>query len=152
GANTAASILNLFMAMTGSQGAFNAAGVGVNYAAGTVPIPQNLLTGLVTVSAPSSTNVITLTAMATGTAANAYSLVATVNASTHLSVSGATMAGGVAGDPYNVVLASATSSGGSYTTIATLNGIGNVINAYRLDVATGVTINEWLKWTITLAS
>lgn len=151
GANTAATIANLFSAMTNSG--VGSIGYGVNYAAGTVAIPQSpLSTALVTVSVPNASNVINLTALATGTAANAYTLVATVNVSTKLAVSGATMAGGVAGDTYSLTVGSSTTSGGAYTTFATINPIGAVQGAFYVAVAVGTLINEWLKATITLVS
>lgn len=150
GTTVAATAANLFAAMTGGIGA------GTQYAAGTIPIPTipsvNFTNALVFVSLPSATQVITLTAVNTGTAANAYTLAATVNVSTKLVVSGATMAGGVAGDTYNVTVGTSTTSGGAYTTIATFSGVGAVRQALRVEVAIGTLLNEFWKVTYTLAT
>jgi hypothetical protein len=62
------------------------------------------------------------------------------------------MSGGVAGDTYNVTLGSATSSGGSYTTLVTWSGIGAVVGAFYSEIAIATTINRYLRLTFTLAS
>ena len=111
-----------------------------------------LASALVFVTPPTASSVIALTAANTGTAANAYTLVASPNVSGKLAVSGATLSGGVAPDLYNIVVASSTSSGGTYTNLVTWSNVGGTRAAYRTEVATNITVNEWLKLTITLAS
>lgn len=145
GASASTAILNLYYAMVGSQIGLSAGA----YFAGTVSIPQFLISALVFVSTPTVANVINLRAAVTGTAANAYSL---SKSGVNLVVSAATMSGGVAGDTYNVTWASATTSGGAYTTYATMNGVGATWQAIRTEIAVGTAINEWHKLTFTLAS
>ena len=148
GATALASAQNLYAAITGGFGA------GTTYAAGTTAYSQNLIgTNAATVffSPPSGVNnTITITYATTGTGGNSFTLVKTGTGG--LTVSGATLSGGVAGDTYNVVFASATTSGGAYTTFATFSAVGATHLAQRIEVAIGTTVNEWLKVTYTLAS
>lgn len=148
GGTVAASINNLYSAMVGSS-----VGVGTNYATGTVSIPQSpIASSLVIVGAPTSGTTIPLTAVLTGTAANAYTLVATTNVSTHLAVSGATMTSGAAGDTITtLVFQSATTSGGSYSTFATSALTGAVQTAERIEVAIGTAVNRWIKIVLTMS-
>jgi hypothetical protein len=147
GSTTAATARNLFASLVGSVA--NGAS-GTLYAAGTVAIPQlPISTALVYVSVPSSTNVITLTAVNTGTGANAYTL---AKSGTNLAVSGANFTGGAAGDTISsLVYQSSTTSGGSYATFATSALTGSSRTAERIEVAIGVTVNRWIKAVCTMS-
>ena len=146
GATATASAINLWSALTGSRNQY-----GVGYAAGSTSFNQTLASATVFFAPPTgASNTINITYATTGTAGNSFTLVKTGTGG--LTISGAVLAGGVAGDTYNVVIASATSSGGSYTTLVTFSGIGATRAAYRTEVAVGTTINEWIKVTTTLAT
>lgn len=145
GANALASAQNLYAALTGGVGA------GTTYATGTASFNQTLLGATVFFSPPTGVNnTINITYAVTGTGGNAFTLAKSGTGG--LTISAATLSGGVAGDTYNLTVASATTSGGAYTTFATQNGIGATRAAYRIEVAIGTLINEWIKATLTLAS
>jgi len=137
GATPAAAALNLYQAMIGSI-----VGRGTAYATGTVPVP----TASILISKPSLTNVITLTAAVPGVAGNALTLTKT---GTNTVVSGATLTGGTAGDSYAITVASATTSGGSYTTHLTFVSTLQAQGAERLEIPIGTLINRWIKITAT---
>ncbi len=139
GATAAATAQNLFSALTGGLG------VGTAYYTGTTPVASTII-----VSLPSASNVITLTAAATGTAANAYTLLETA---TNVTVSGAgTLAGGVAGDTAVIKIQHATASGGSYTDLITFTANGTSRTAEYGSVAIGTTIQRYLKVVATLSA
>ncbi|MEP7285398.1 MAG: hypothetical protein ABI947_06490 [Chloroflexota bacterium] len=133
GATAAITASNLFQAMIGSV-----TGAGSAYFAGTTRIPS----AAITVAAPNASNVIALTAVIFGTAGNAYTLAKTGSAVT---LSGATFASGTNGDTYTITLASATTSGGSYTVHATFAANGTGYVGERQEIAPGTLINRWLK-------
>ncbi|HVO43304.1 MAG TPA: hypothetical protein VMT34_11805 [Aggregatilineales bacterium] len=139
GASAAATIANLFAALTGGLGA------GVTYYAGTTPLPAaTLIAGV-----PGVTTTITLTAVQTGTAANAYTL---AKSGANLTVSGATLSGGINGDTIvSAQLQSATSSGGSYSPFVTFSSTGQARTAERIEVPVGTAINGFLKATVTVS-
>lgn len=151
GVSAAATTNNLYSAMVGSI-----VGVGTNYATNTVSIPQYPIEqSLVIVGVPTAAanTTVPLTAVNTGVGANAYTLVATTNVSTHLAVSGATMTGGLAGDALtSLVYQSSTTSGGAYVVFATSALDGTKYTAERLEVAVGVTINRWVQIVLTMAA
>lgn len=136
GATAAATISNLWAAVVGGDGA------GTTYAAGTPTAPSTASYSLPVAG------VITVTYLTSGTAGNSFTLAKT---GTAIAVSGATLTGGVAGETATITVASATTSGGSYTTIGTFTSDGTVRKAEYLAVAAGVTINRWLKVTATLS-
>jgi hypothetical protein len=131
GATSAATALNAYQAMIGSQ-----AGAGTAYYTGTAKLPSTIQ-----VARPAS-NVLNFTAAAYGTAGNAYTLAKT---GTNITVSGATFSGGTAGDSYTVTVQSATSSGGSYSAFATFTSTMQQPGSERIETAMGVTINRYLK-------
>ncbi len=139
GGTVAATTNNLFQALVGSV-----KGSGTNYAAGTTPLPST-----VSVSLPSATQVLTITYATTGVAGNAYTLVKT---GANLAVSGATLAGGVAGETATIVIQSATSSGGAYTTFCTFTKDMTTRGAELITVPVGTTINRYLKVVITMSA
>jgi len=135
GGTTAATALNTYYAMIGSQ----ASGVkGVSYFAGTARLPATM-----TVAKPAA-NILTLTAVLYGTGPNAYTLART---GTGLVVGGATFTGGLAGDSYVVTLQSATTSGGAYTAFLTFVSTLQQIGAERLEIlpSVGTTVNRFIK-------
>jgi len=134
GANSNATALNFFQALIGSQ-----TGKGTAYFAGTTPIAP----GVITISKPTA-NVISLTAVAYGTAGNAYTLAKT---GTNITLSGSTFSGGTAGDSYAITLASATTSGGTYTTLLTFNSTMQALGAERQEIPIGTLINRYVKVT-----
>lgn len=139
GASATASALNLYYAMVGSPEGLKTS---VVYA-GTTAIPQDQPTALVSVSVPSASNVITLTAYATGTAANAYAL---AKSGTNLAVSGATFAGGVAGETHTITVQTAATQGGSYTTRGTFTSNGTTRTGERLELAAVSASTEvWIR-------
>jgi hypothetical protein len=138
GATAAATANNLFQALVGDPSTS-----GTNYAAGTTALPSTLIP-----SVPSSAQVITITYSLTGTAGNAITL---VKSGTNLAVSGATMAGGVAGETATIVVQSATSSGGSYATCATFTLDLTARGAQVITVAAGTTISRYLKVVVTMS-
>jgi hypothetical protein len=131
GASAAATASNLFQAMIGAQ-----VNKGTSYFTGTASLAN------VNVSLPSSANVITLTAINPGTAANSYTLAKT---GTNLAVSGATMAGGVNGDTYSITVGSCATSGGAYTTHITFTANGTTRTAERIEIPIGTTILRFIK-------
>lgn len=133
GSSTAIAAANLFKAMTGGDVA------GTNYASGTTAIASTVYP-----SVPSSANVITITYKTTGTAGNSFTL---AKSGTNLAVSGATLSGGSAGTAVSIVVATATSSGGSYTTRATFTLDGTVRGAERIEVAVGTMAERYVKVT-----
>jgi hypothetical protein len=150
GATALASAQNLYAALVGSPDV-----AGTAYAGGTTSFAQNMVgggsTAIVYFGPPSGVNnTIAITYAQTGTAGNAFTLAKT--GSGGLTLSGATLTGGVNGDTYTLTLASSTSSGGSYTTFATISNVGANYGAYRVEVPIGTLINEWIKCTATLSS
>lgn len=131
GGSAAAAAANLFAAMTGGDGA------GTTYASGTPLAPSTAF-----YTPPTAANVIAVTFKATGTGGNAFTLVRTGTAFT---VSGATLAGGVAGDTFTLKMQSATSSGGSYTDRLTFTSDGTVRQAERQELAVGVAVDRWWR-------
>lgn len=142
GGTAAACMANLYYAMIGSPVGL----ITASYYTGTTPIPQDLSTALVIASYTVGGTSITLTAVNTGIAANSYTL---VKSGTNLTVSGATMSGGVAGETITVTIQTATTSGGSYTTNGTFT-LGNAARAgERIEIAIGTTLNMWARVNIT---
>lgn len=140
GASGLASMQNLFNAIIGSV---STSGASLSYFPGTSAVDLTQ----VNVAINSTTGQITFTAIATGTGPNAWTLTKTSTALT-----ATTFAGGVAGDTYNVTVSSSTSSGGSYTQLAAFNGVGATRQVLTNEIALGTVINEFIKWTVTLAS
>jgi hypothetical protein len=123
---------NLFAAMVGSI-----TGSGPAYFPGTTKLPSTVV-----VTYPTIAGVITITAVATGTAANAWTLAKT---GTNLAVSGPNFSGGANGDSFTFTVGTATSSGGSYTTVATSTLNGTSQGADRIEVPIGVLLNRYVK-------
>lgn len=138
GATSAATALNFFQALIGSVTGAGTGGSAAYYT-GTTPVPP----GTITVSKPSS-NVVNFTAVAYGTAGNAYTLAKT---GANITVSGATFSGGAAGDSYTVTVASSTTSGGAYTTFLTFTSTLQALGAERQEIAVGTLINRYVKVT-----
>lgn len=136
GATAYATALNLYAALVGSK-----TQSGVGYFAGTTVIASTIR-----VAPPTAAAVIALTYTLTGVAGNAITL---TKAGANLAVSGATLTGGVAGDTYTIIVASATTSGGAYTTLATFAANGTIATGERQEIAIGVLINEFIKVTAT---
>lgn len=130
---------NLFMALIGDP-----SGSGVNYGVGTVPLPATLLYVSVPVAC-----VITLTAIITGVAANSYTLACT---GANLAVSGALMSGGLAGETATIVVQTATSAGGAYTTVATHTLDMTKRAAEIIAVPVGTTIDRYIKVVVTMSA
>lgn len=146
GANTAATATNLFKALSGSP-----IGIGTNYAAGTSSLPTTATAGFpgtVIVSVPSGSNVITLTAVDSGTGPNSWTL---AKSGLNLAVSAATFAGGIAGETLTAILQTATTSGGSYTTKITWTLDGTKRRAERVEIPIGTTIDQFVKVTFTMS-
>lgn len=139
GGSLTATLQNLWAAMVGTI-----ADSGTKYYAGTTPID----TAQCYVGLPTTTS-ITITAWVTGTAANAWTL---ARSGANLAVSAANFAGGVAGDTYDVAFQAATSSGGSYGSLATLSGVGATRRAYYGEIDAGTTISRYLRNNILKAS
>lgn len=142
GASAIASMRNLYYAMVGSPPGLTTA----SYFPGTVPIPQMINDALVFITNPDNSAVITLTAKNNGAAANAYTLVKT---GTNLVVSGATMAGGAAGETVTVLVQTATTQGGSYTTVATFVLDGTVQDAERIEIVSSTVLSQWARISVT---
>lgn len=143
GGTVAACLNNLWQSFVGSP-LVDGVGRGVSYHASTVVLDDDD----VIVSLPGAST-ITLTATTTGTGPNAWTL---AKSGTNLTVSGATFAGGVAGETATIVFQSATSAGGSYTTFAT-----STLNMTRraADIVTvnpGTTINRYIKAVVTMSA
>jgi hypothetical protein len=142
GASATVAATNLFKALTGGV---LTPGAGNNeYVSGTTVLPK----AAVTVAVPTGANLIALTAVATGTAANSWTLART---GTALTLSAANFAGGVNGETATIIIQSATTSGGSFSTFATFTANGQVRLAERLIIAAGVTINRWIRVTNTMS-
>lgn len=129
--------------LTGMQHLFQAlvgdlSGSGVNYAAGTTPLPDSLLTA----SVPTAAAALVLTAVQSGTLANGYTLAAT---GSNLAVSGGSLAGGVAGEFGTIIVQTSPTSGGAYTTVATHTLDLTTRGAEVITVPNGTTIDEWIK-------
>ena len=134
GASIYATMVNLWYALVGSD-----YGLALGkYAVGTVKLAATLVP-----TPPTSAGVIVLTAATGGTAANAYTLAKT---GTNPAVSGATLAGGVAGETSVFKVAGATTSGGSYTDLGTFTLDGANQGSEILEVALGVTLYQFLKF------
>lgn len=93
-------------------------------------------------SPPTSAGVITATYKLTGTAGNSFTLAKTGSA---ITVSGATLSGGTAGDTFTLKLQSATSSGGSYTDRITFSANGTVALAERQEIAIGTVLDRYWR-------
>lgn len=60
---------------------------------------------------------------------------------------------GVTGtDTYNITVKSATSSGGSFSTLATFSGVGNALGSFYSVISVGTTVNRYKKVNVALAS
>lgn len=141
GATQAATALNLYRAMIGSQ-----LYKGTSYYAGTAKLPATM-----TVAKPAAA-IVTITALLYGTAGNAYTL-ASAGGANKPTVSGATLAGGLAGDSYVVTIQSATSAGGAYTAFMTFVSTLSQPGGERLEIVPSAltTINRYLKVVATTA-
>lgn len=136
---------NLYGAMTGGVGELG--GAGTAYFAGTTPASTAAL-----YTAPSgASNTIAITYKTTGTGGNAYTLAKTGTGG--LTISGATLSGGVQGETLTGVMASSTTSGGAYTTFSTFTLDGTTRNSEIQTVSptAGTTINRWIKYTATMS-
>jgi hypothetical protein len=134
GATAAASAANLYAAIIGGVGATT-----TPYFAGTTRPPTTAIYAPPT----GASNTINITYATTGVAGNSFTLAKTGTGG--LTVSAATLTGGVAGDTYTFAIATATTSGGSYTTVATFTSLGNVLGAEWQTVALNVTLNRYVK-------
>lgn len=122
---------NLYAAATGGDGA------GTTYAAGTTPAPSTVY-----LTPPTAAGLIAVNYKTTGTGGNAFTLAKT---GAVITVSGATLSGGVAGETYVFKLQSATSSGGSYTDRMTFALDGTTRTAERQEVAIGTAVDRWWR-------
>ncbi len=142
GATALASAMNLAASLYGSV-TYLAAG---NYVA--VTAANQALLNVATYSLPTGgSNTITITYKTTGTGGNAFTL--TRSGTGGLTVSGATLIGGVAGDALTIALQTATTSGGSYTTRATSSQNGQVVGADYQAIPVGTIIDEFAKVVVT---
>ena len=132
GSSALVSAQNLYDALIGGKGT---GGYFTGTTAGPVTVSYSQPTG--------ASNTITITYLTTGTAGNSFTLTKTGTGG--LAVSGATLTGGVAGDTYTFTIATATTSGGSYTTVATFTSLGTVAQAEWQTVAQNVTLNRYVK-------
>lgn len=135
------SMVNLWYAMVGSPVGLAAGG----YAAGTTPLQATIVP-----TPPTAAGVLALTARDTGTGPNAFTLAKT---GVNLAVSGATLAGGTAGEAMTALkVQTATTSGGSFSDafVFTVNGLTQT--AEIIEVAPGVTINRYWKVVSTRAA
>lgn len=129
---------NLFAAATGGDGA------GTTYAAGTTPAPSTVY-----LTPPTAAGLIAVTYKTTGTAGNSFTLAKTGSVVT---VSGATLASGAAGDTFTFKLQSATSSGGSYTDRMTFSADGTLAVGERQEVAIGTAMDRWWRLNATASA
>lgn len=140
GGTLAASLNNLWQSFINSP-----IGRGTNFFTGTTPLDATV----VTVSLPTATTV-PLTAVNTGIAANSWTLAKT---GVNTTVSGATFAGGVAGETAtSIVVQTATSSGGAYTTKATHTLDMTRRAAEIIQVPVGTTLDRFIKVIITMSA
>ncbi len=136
GATYIDSMRNLWAALVGALD-----GAGSQYYAGTVPLSANIIP-----SAPAA-GVIALTAAATGTGGNAYTLAKT---GVNLAVSGATMSGGVAGETITSgAIQTSTASGGSYAAAVATTLTGTARGGEIVELAPGTQYERWAKFVMT---
>lgn len=132
GTTFAQSMQNLFAAMIGALD-----GVGTQYYAGTPTLSSNIIP-----SAPVA-GVLNLTAAATGTGGNAYTL---AKSGLNLTVSGPNMAGGTAGDTITSgSIQTSTASGGSYAAAVNTTLTGTARAAEIVELAPGTQFERWGK-------
>lgn len=146
GAAATNTMQNLYAALTN--------GIGGNTTFGTqtyVPVSAAnyalINTAQFTPPAVASPFTLTVTYKTTGTGGNAYTLVRTGTGG--FAVSGATLSGGVTGDTLSFTAQTATSSGGSYTAVATFASTGQVRTAEYIAIPTTTVINEFWKGFVT---